>query len=623
MYVLGISRHHDSTAALIKDGQIIAAAEEERLNRRKHFGGFPIQAVAYCLKEAGITLGDVDHVAYFWERWPELLHGVKHFVRYFPGTMAAFQKGSGKSKGLLATIKSDGQQDHFDDYDAGGAILLHLLRTYTLPKTLREALNYTGKIKFKVHLVDHHLCHAASTFLPSSFEEAAILSIDGIGSDGTCTFLGVGRGNQITELRRVKYPHSLGAFYSLVTEYLGFYPTVDEGKVMGLASYGTDRYVEDFRQMVHLGPDGTYELDLSWFEHHIKATHKVSQKFIDKFGPPRPRVKGEVEQHYADIAFALQKVLEETGLHIARWLYQQTGLKHICVAGGVALNSVMNGRILLETPFEEFFAQPSAGDGGTALGAALYVSNSLLNELRPTGEYIYIGPGYTEAEIEAALQRSGMPYRRLGEQIAQNTAQQLADGKIVGWFQGRMEFGPRALGNRSILADPRSYESKPRLNEKVKHREPFRPFAPSALVERAGDYFVSDYPSPVMLLVFDVLEHQRTKVPAITHVDGTARVQTVSRADNPTYWGLIKAFEAITGVPMVVNTSFNDNNEPIVCSPDDALRCFVATDLDALAIGPFWVDSQKVLDAQVTQQGQRHNTTHQRVNEQELMLEVA
>jgi len=623
MYVLGISRHHDSTAALIKDGQIIAAAEEERLNRRKHFGGFPTQAVAYCLKEAGITLGDVDHVAYFWERWPELLHGVKHFVRYFPGTMAAFQKGSGKSKGLLATIKSDGQQDHFDDYDAGGAILLHLLRTYTLPKTLREALNYTGKIKFKVHLVDHHLCHAASTFLPSSFEEAAILSIDGIGSDGTCTFLGVGRGNQITELRRVKYPHSLGAFYSLVTEYLGFYPTVDEGKVMGLASYGTDRYVEDFRQMVHLGPDGTYELDLSWFEHHIKATHKVSQKFIDKFGPPRPRVKGEVEQHYADIAYALQKVLEETGLHIARWLYQQTGIKHICVAGGVALNSVMNGRILLETPFEEFFAQPSAGDGGTALGAALYVSNSLLNEPRPTGEYIYIGPGYTEAEIEAALQRNGMPYRRLGEQIAQHTAQQIADGKIVGWFQGRMEFGPRALGNRSILADPRSYESKPRLNEKVKHREPFRPFAPSALVERAGDYFVSDYPSPVMLLVFDVLEHQRTKVPAITHVDGTARVQTVSQVDNPTYWGLIKAFEAITGVPMVVNTSFNDNNEPIVCSPDDALRCFVATDLDGLAIGPFWVDSEKVREAQVTQQGQGHGAAYQRMNEQELMLEIA
>lgn len=594
MYVLGISRHHDSAAALIKDGQIVAAAEEERLNRRKHFGGFPTQAIDYCLNAAGITLGDVDHVAYFWQRWPELMHGIKHFVRYFPGTLAALRSNDGsgggkRSKGLWATIKSDGVQEHFDDYDAGGALFLHLMRTYTLPQTICEALGYTGPLKFKTHLVDHHLAHAASTFFPSPFAEAAIFSADGIGSDGTCTFLGVGRGNQIQELRRVKYPHSLGAFYSLVTEYLGFYPTVDEGKVMGLASYGTDRYVADFRQMIHLGPDGAYELDLSWFEHHTTAKHRVSPKFLAKFGPPRPRVKGAVAQHYADIAYALQKVLEEAGLHVARWLYAQTGCKNICMAGGVALNSVMNGRILLETPFTEFFAQPAAGDGGTAVGAALYVSNSLLGEARPTGDYIYLGPEFSEAEIEAALQASGLPYRRM-EDITQPVAQAVADGKIVGWFQGRLEFGPRALGNRSILADPRSFESKPRLNEKVKHREPFRPFAPSVLAERAGDYFVSDYPSPVMLLVFDVLEHQKNAVPAITHVDGTARVQTVSRTDNPTYWQLIKSFEELTGVPMVVNTSFNDNDEPIVCSPSDAIRCFHKTDLDGLALGPFWVE---------------------------------
>jgi carbamoyltransferase len=317
----------------------------------------------------------------------------------------------------------------------------------------------------------------------------------------------------------------------------------------------------------------------------------VSQKFIEKFGPPRPRVKRPVEQHYADIAYGLQKILEETGLHIARWLYEQAGVKNICMAGGVALNSVMNGRILLETPFEEFFAQPASSDSGTALGSALYVSNLLLDLPRPTKGHVYMGPEYNEDEMEAALRQSGLTYTRLPD-ITTHVAQQIATGKIVGWFQGRMECGPRALGNRSIVADPRSPETKPRLNDKVKHREPFRPFAPSALIERSGEYFASGYPSSVMLLVYDVLEHRRAEVPAITHVDGTARVQTVSRDSNLAYWQLIKRFEEITGVPMVVNTSFNDNNEPIVCSPEDAIRCFLNTDLDALALGPFWLEKE-------------------------------
>jgi carbamoyltransferase len=600
MYILGISRHHDSAAALVRDGEIVAHAEEERFNRTKHFGGFPAQAVQYCLAEAGITLGEVDHVAYFWQRWPELLHSLKHVLRYAPGTLAAFRpariSGAAPSKGLLATLLSDGAQRHFDDYDVGGALLLHLVRTFALPETLRQSLDYTGPANFTVHLVDHHLAHAASAFLPSGYDEAAIMSADGIGSDGTSTLLAVGRGTTIRELRRVKFPHSLGAFYSVVTDYLGFYPTSDEGKVMGLAPYGTDRYVGQFRQMVRLGPRGTYELDLSWFEHHLTGKHRVSPKFIDTFGPPRPRSTDPVPQHYADIAYALQATLEETGLHIARWLQHETGLTRLCVAGGVALNSVMNGRILLETPFTDFFAHPAASDSGTALGAALYVHSCVLGLPCPSGNYIYVGPEFTEQEVESLLLQSGVTYTR-PDDIARHAAEHVAAGEIVGWFQGRMECGPRALGNRSILADPRRADSKARLNEAVKHREPFRPFAPSALLDRAGDYFASGYPSPVMLLVFDVLERRRSEVPAITHVDGTARVQTVSRDDNPVYWRLIKSFEELTGVPMVVNTSFNDNDEPIVCTPHDALKCFLKTNLDGLALGPFWIEKASAAQA--------------------------
>ena len=593
MYILGISRHHDSAAALIKDGEIIALAEEERFNRQKHFGGFPARAIQYCLDQGGISLGDVDHVAYFWQRWPELLHGLKHFVRYAPGTLGVFKPtratDQARPHGLLATVRSDGEQRNHDDYDVGGAFLLHIKRTFTLRQTLVDALGYSGPLKFKVHLIDHHLAHAASAFVSSPFPEAAIFSVDGIGSDGTCTLLGVGRGNTIQELRRVKFPHSLGALYSSVTGYLGFYPTRDEGKVMGLAPYGTDRYVERFQQLVRLGPDGQYELDLSWFEHHLTGKHRVSARFLETFGPPRQRGRGPIDQHYADVAYALQRTLEETGLHVARWLHAATGLRQLCVAGGVALNSVMNGRILAETPFTEFFAPPACSDAGTALGAAQYVASCVLDMPRPTGDYVFLGPEFSAAEIEAVLSRSGLAFHRPAD-IADFAARRVADGQIVGWFQGRMECGPRALGNRSILADPRDPRSKPRLNEKIKHREPFRPFAPSVLAECAGDYFVSDHPSPVMLLVCDVRADRRGQLPAITHVDGSARVQTVARRDNPKYWQLIKSFEALTGVPMVVNTSFNDNEEPIVCTPEDAVRCFRKTDLDGLAIGPFWVD---------------------------------
>ena len=593
MYVLGISRHHDSAAALVRDGEIVAFAEEERFSRVKHDGRFPAEAIAWCLEHAGITLGDVDHVAYFWQRWREPLHAAKVFARYFPATLEVFRndKGDqgGRAQGLVDTLRHGGRG--IDDYHVGGAVLGHVKRGYTLGRDVRRALGYDGPTRFKVHLVDHHRAHAASTFFISPWDEAAILTLDGIGSDGTSTYLAVGRGNRITDLHRIKFPHSLGAMYAMVTGYLGFWPTMDEGKVMGLAPFGRDTYVEQFEDLVHLDPDGGYELNLSWFRHHVSGKHVVSQRFLDTFGPPRPRTRvtadNPVPQHYADIAYALQATLERAGLHVARWLHRESGMSRLCVAGGVALNSVMNGRILLETPFEEFFAQPASADDGSALGAALQVSVGRYGAARVRDGYIFTGSEYTEAEYEQALADAGVSYTRVDD-IAVHTASRLAEGLIVGWFQGRMECGPRALGNRSLLADPRDADSKARMNEKVKHREPFRPFAPSCLVERSGEFFASGYPSPVMLLVFDVLEHQRSVVPAITHVDGTARVQTVSRQDNPLYWQMISHFERLTGVPMVLNTSFNDNNEPIVCTPQDAIACFLKSDVDALALGPFW-----------------------------------
>jgi carbamoyltransferase len=592
MFVLGLSQHHDAAAALLQDGQVIAFSEEERFTRIKHDGAFPAEAVKWCLQSAGITLADIDHVAYFWQAPREVLHAGSHFLRHLPATLAVFRNDGGdyadKAKGLRATISDGVHQKHSDDYHVGGALLLHLRRSLTLKSLLCKAIGYTGPTRFKVHLVDHHHAHAASALYFSPWTDTALLTWDGIGSDGTSTFLGVAENDRIKDIRRVKFPHSLGAMYACVTGWLGFHPAKDEGKIMGLAAYGKPTFVEEFRDLVRLESEGRYALDLSWFRHHATGKHQVSQKFIDKFGAPRPKTRDSVPQHYADIAYALQNTLEEAGLHVAGWLAEHTGKKRLCTAGGVALNSVMNGKILLQTPFEEFFAQPASADDGSALGAAALMSRRL-GEPRHRGNYIFLGPQYKESVMEQAFEEAGLHCEKV-DNIARKTAQAIADGKIVGWFQGRTEAGPRALGNRSIVADPRGADTKDRLNEKVKHREPFRPFAPSCLAEHAGEYFASGYPSAVMLLVFDVLEHQRAVVPAITHEDGTARVQTVAREDNPLYYEMISEFHALTGVPMVVNTSFNDNEEPIVCTPQDAIRCYLKTDLDALAIGPYWTE---------------------------------
>jgi carbamoyltransferase len=595
MYVLGISRVHDSAAALVRDGEIVAFAEEERFTRVKHDGRFPARAVEFCLQQAGISLAEVDHVGFYWQRWREAAHAAKVFARYFPGTLEVFRnrgEDGGRSAGVVDTWRHGGGHG-VDDFHVGGAVLAHIKRTYTLRRELCAAVGHSGPTTFDIHLIDHHRSHGASAYYICPFDEAAVLTVDGIGSDGTSTCLAVAHGSTIRDLKRIRYPHSLGAMYAIVTNYLGFYPTVDEGKVMGLAPFGTDSYVDEFDQLIQLDTDGGYELDLSWFAHHVTGKHQVSRKFLDTFGPARPRTRvtadNPVPQHYMDIAFALQSTLEKAGLHLARWLQRETGMTRLAVAGGVALNSVMNGRILMETPFEEFFAQPAAADDGAALGAALAVSVGRLGQPRPTEGYIFTGPEFTEARMEQALTDAGVAYQRMDD-IARHTAARIADGVIVGWMQGRMECGPRALGNRCLLADPRDPESKTRMNAKVKHREAFRPFAPSCLEERAGEYFASGYPSPVMLLVFDVLEHQRERVPAITHVDGTARVQTVSRADNPLYHELITRFAELTGVPMLMNTSFNDNDEPIVCTPEDAVACYLKTDVDALALGPFWAE---------------------------------
>jgi len=592
MYVLGLSQHHDSAAALLHDGHVVGFSEEERFTRVKHDGRFPVSAIRWCLEREGITLSDLDHVAYFWQGHRELANAAKHFVRYLPATFAVFRNDGGdyadKASSMRATMANVGQQRHSDDYHVGGAVLLHVKRSMTLGRIVRDALGHTAPTKFKVHLVDHHHAHAASALHLSPWDSTAIITWDGIGSDGTSTFLAVGEGNRIRDIRRVKFPHSLGAMYANVTGFLGFHPAMDEGKVMGLAAFGKPTFVEEFRELIRLEDNGRYALDLSWFRHHATGKHQVSDKFIARFGSPRPKTRDAVPQHYADLAYALQVTLEDAGLHVARWLAEHTGQKRLCTAGGVALNSVMNGRILRETPFEEFFAQPASADDGSAIGAATLLSTKL-GAARHRGDYIFLGPEFSEAQIETALIDSGLTYSRQAD-VVDTAASAIASGKIIGWFQGRAEAGPRALGNRSILADPRGKDTKQRLNDKVKHREPFRPFAPSCLADHAGEYFASEYQSPVMLLVFDVFEHQRERVPAITHEDGTARVQTVSATDNPLYYRLISRFHEITGVPMLTNTSFNDNEEPIVCTPEDAIRCFLKTDLDALAVGPFWTE---------------------------------
>jgi carbamoyltransferase len=563
MHILGLACYgHDSAAAIVRDGQLLGLVEEERFVQKKHVADFPVHAIRWCCEVAGIPPSELDHIVYYWDPKLARLQRAWHLLRYFP-----------KSLGLL---RSRGDKE------------IGMLR---IGQTLRDTFGLGRRTK--IHFAPHHLCHAASSFLTSPLDESAILTIDAAG-EWDCTWMGVGRGLDLHGLKTQQFPNSLGLVYGAVTEFLGFKFASGEGKVMGLAPYGDPRrYIEPFRDVIKIKPDGGYEVDLSYFAYHYRGRpHWFSDKFFRVFGDPRPREDGEISDRHRDIAAALQLRTEEVGLHLARWLRKTTGLKSICLAGGVCLNSVMNGRILRETDFKDVMVQPAANDAGTALGACYWLWNTVLRQPRSyVFEHAYVGPWMTHARCRAAIERMAGADEDVdllqGINSPRLAAEMLAEGKIIGWFQDRMEMGPRALGNRSILADPRSEDMKDLLNARVKFRESFRPFAPSVLEDKSGEWFETDYPSPYMILVYEVLPDKRHLVPAITHVDGTGRVQTVSRKHNPKYYRLIEEFGRLTGVPMVLNTSFNVRGQPIVHLPEQAIECFLTTGMDALFLEDF------------------------------------
>jgi carbamoyltransferase len=572
LYILGINAYHgDAAAAIVKDGQLLAAVEEERFNRKKHCAGFPALAVRYCLDVAGICLDQVDHIGI--SRDPSA-HLYKKIL--FSLTKLA------SLSGLIA------------------ARLANAAKIRDLRQDLTRVLGVAASEEVQFHNVEHHKAHMASCFFVSPFDKAAILSIDGFG-DFISTMWGVGQGNRIDVLGQVEYPHSAGAVYTATSQYLGFTKYGDEGKVMGLAPYGQAQYLSEFRDIIRTDNGGGFKLNLDYFLHHSEGVDMTwddgsptigrmfSNRFIETFGPARS-AGDSVTRHQEDIAASLQARLEEVGFHILNQLYEETKLNRLCLAGGVALNSVMNGKIPLHTPFKEVFIQPAAGDSGTAVGVCYHIYNMILNQPRSfVMEHAYTGPEFAEAQIEQALRQSGLSHRKLSNcELTEVAAQTIADGKIVGWFQGRMEFGPRALGNRSIIVDPRRSEMKDILNARIKKREPFRPFAPSILEERVGDYFEQTHPSPTMLMVYQVKRDKQSVIPAVTHVDGSGRLQTVSRETNPRYYQLIKDFEKLTNVPVVLNTSFNED-EPIVCTPEEAVNCFQRTRMDVLFLGNYMV----------------------------------
>jgi len=561
MYILGLSLNgHDTAACLIKDGRIIGICEEERLCRVKRITAYPSRAIDYCLKEAGIDIQDIDYSAYSWNceiEFNKFLCG--HSLKFFPQSLLHFREG---------------------------------LRGWRVRKSRSGYLK--RKFGIKSYAINHHLAHGASSFFVSPFDQAAILTLDGAGEFDTVT-LGIGQDKNIRVLESIEYPHSLGLLYDAVSIYLGFTELEGAGKVMGLASYGKPAYLKEFKKIVKFEPEGKFELDLSYFQYHLahrKQNEWVAEKFMRAFGPAR-EIDGPLEQRHMDIAASLQQIVEEAIFHLAERLFGLTKQKNLCIAGGVALNSVANAKLLANSRFKEFYIQPLANDAGGALGAAFYLYHQILGQPRVTVmTHAYWGPAFTDQEIITSLSSfSGLNVKRSTE-IEKETAHLLARGKIIGWLQGRMEGGPRALGNRSILVDPRNPQMMDILNKRVKFREAFRPFAPSILEEYNFEYFKTDYPSPFMLMVYEAREEKRGQIPAVVHVDGTGRVQTVNRQDNPRYRKLIEEFHKITGVPVILNTSFNIRGEPIVCTPEDAIICFLGTDMDYLVLGDFLVNKK-------------------------------
>ncbi len=566
MYVLGINAaFHDSSAALLRDGVPVAAAEEERFTRIKHgkrpvpFTSYqlPFHAIAYCLREAGIGLCAVDRIAYSFDPALALAGRDPETLRLpLEPSNAPLPAGSYAWEGLFLAGVLNLPRFLVDD------IPHHL-------SALRDGIASYRDLP-PIEFVEHHLAHAASSYYVSGFDAAAILTLDGRGEQAT-TLHAVGRGTEIERIQDVLMPHSLGLLYERVTAYLGFLHSSDEYKVMALASDGSDRFVSRFRRLVELGEDGRF---------------RVADVDLESEFGPRRRPGEPLDARHFDVAAALQRVLEESVLSLSRWLHARTGLSDLCLAGGVALNCVMNARLRDESPFRRVFVQPAAGDAGTALGAAYAVDARERRGARPyTMTHAYLGPGFDDDQIRRALERAKLPYERPAD-IADAAADLLARDRIIGWFQGRMEFGPRALGARSILAAPSDPTMKDRLNA-IKDREEFRPVAPAVLEEYAAEYFEPAEPSPFMLFVHRVRGEREHLIPAVRHSDGTARIQTVSERDAPLYYRLIRAFMSRTGVPVVVNTSFNTRGNPIVCTPEDALECFYTSPLDALAIGPY------------------------------------
>lgn len=561
MYILGISAfYHDSAAALLKDGQIVAAAQEERFSRIKHDSDFPINAINYCLSAAGISAKELDYVGFYEKPFLKFERILYSHLATFPKSYFSF---------LMATP-------------------LWLKEKLWIPSLIQKKLDYKGDVL----MIEHHLSHAGSSFLVSPFKESAILTIDGVGEWSTGAY-GIGKDNQIELFYETRFPHSLGLLYSAFTYYLGFRVNSAEYKVMGLAPYGESIYYDlIMKELVDLKEDGSFKLNMRYFSYDY-GLEMTNSRFDKLFGFPRRVPESEIIKFHQDVAASLQKVTEEIVLRMANHLYRETGLKNLCLAGGVALNCLANSRILKETQFEDIFIQPSSSDAGGAVGVTDYIYYALLNNQR---NYVwkdaYLGPGFSREVIKDFLIRKGISYGEYNPQkLLQVTAKLLAEQNIIGWFQGRMEFGPRSLGNRSILADPRKAENKDRVNQKVKYRESFRPFAPSVIWEKAKDYFEIDRESPFMLLTFKVKSRE---IQAVTHVDGTSRLQTVKREENELFYDLLTEFYDLTGCPVLLNTSLNLRGEPIVCTPEEAYLSFMRSGMDYLILGNFVLNKKEM-----------------------------
>ena len=590
MYILGISAfYHDSAACLLKDGEIIAAAQEERFTRKKHDAGFPHYAIQYCLKEAGISASQIDNVVFYEKPFVKFERLLETYLAFAPKGFKSF------AMAMPVWIK--------DKLFQKSALIKEL------KSTLDESIDWRERLLFS----EHHLSHAASAYYPSPFESAAVLTLDGVG-EWTTTSLAIGKGHDLKVVKEIHFPHSLGLLYSAFTYYTGFKVNSGEYKVMGLAPYGEPRYADLIREkLIAVADDGSFQLDMSYFDYATGLT-MTNKRFHALFGGPPRTTETELTQREMDLAASVQKVTEDIVVELAKGIAKETGERNLCLAGGVALNCVANGILLREKIFDNIWIQPAAGDAGGALGAALSIwylhhnKERIVSKERDAMKGAYLGPEFNDNEIEAELKACEAVYKKRSEnELLDEVASALADEKAVGWMQGRMEFGPRALGGRSIIADPRSPAMQKQLNLKVKYRESFRPFAPSVLREDVDEWFEHDSDSPYMLLVANVQKDKRhemtldeealfgidklnvphSSVPAITHVDYSARVQTVHADTNPRYHAVISKFKDKTGCPLVVNTSFNVRGEPIICTPTDAFKCFMGTEMDVLAVGNY------------------------------------